>query len=80
MALITNSNALNTAFSPATGAFVVEVGGARVDLYRRVSGGEWRKCGTIENGQSCDVPNSVAGFEYRFVVSGNGTATVAAYQ
>jgi hypothetical protein len=79
MALITNSDQLNTAFVPAAGDFIVQVTAGSVNLQRRnVTAAAWANVAPLSN-QGYVVQNPVAGAEYRFL-SLDGSPVVRADQ
>ena len=79
MALLTGSDVLETAFTPAVGTFLVQAtGGVAVLERRNVTGITWARLqptldGTSSVGNAFNVDNPIASVEYRFVAL-NGTA------
>jgi hypothetical protein len=62
------ASAVNTAFTPAVGDFIVQCTGGVVGLQRRgAAAAEWTDVGTITSNDSPIVSNPVAGADYRFV-------------
>jgi hypothetical protein len=78
--MATICSALNTAFTPVTGSFNVQVSGGNVQLERRnTSGAAWAVVGPISAGLAVVVDTPVAGADYRFVGM-TGSPTVQADQ
>lgn len=74
------ASAVNTAFTPAVGDFIVQVTGGVVGLQRRaVSGAAWVEVGTITANDAPIVSNPIDGAQYQFVTV-VGTPTVRADQ
>lgn len=66
MALLTNSNTLNTVFTPAVGVFRVQCSAGTAQLQSRaVSGAAWVFVGDVNRDLRCN--NEIAGTEYQFV-------------
>lgn len=77
--MATLTTALNTAFTPAAGDFIVQATGAPAILERRnTSGAAWAGVGTIVGGQI--ISNPIAGAQYQFRDAGQGTPVVQADQ
>lgn len=80
MALITNSNVLNTAFTPAAGAFTVScLSGTAIDLQRDTGGG-YASVGKVPAGQSLDATQTVAAHTWKCVALDTVTTTCRADQ
>lgn len=75
------SSALNSAFTPAVGEFIVQCSAGVAGLERRNdSGAPWVNVGQITGNDAPIVSNPVAGAQYRFVQVGATTAAVRADQ
>ena len=78
--MATLTTAVNTAFTPDAGQFIIQVGGspAPVTLLRRnTAGAPWVPVGPVLSG-AWIVDNPIAGADYQFRV--DGTAVVQADQ
>jgi len=86
MPLLTGSDVLGTAFTPATGVFVVQVTGGQAVLERRnTTGSAWARLQPVLSetsgaGASFNVDNPIAGVDYRFVAMNGTTPVVRADQ
>lgn len=78
--MATLTTALDTAFTPAAGDFVVQATGGNANLFRRnTSGAAWVLVGTLNDNIAAIIANPVAGVQYQFT-SVNGTPVVQADQ
>lgn len=78
--MATLTTALNTAFTPAAGDFVVQATGGTAHLLRRnTSGAAWVLVGALNDTVAAIIANPVAGVQYQFI-SVNGTPVVQADQ
>jgi len=66
-------SAVDTTFSPAAGPFLAQVtGGGSAILWRRSDAtAEWAVAERLPQNRSVDVPNPVAGAQYRFEAIGD---------
>lgn len=79
--MATLTTALNTAFTPAVGDFIVQCSKGAVSLERRnTAGAAWVNVGIVTGNDAPIVSNPVDGAEYRFVQIGVTLATVQADQ
>jgi hypothetical protein len=74
------ASAVNTAFTPAVGDFIIQCSGGAVGLQRRnAAAAEWVDVGQISSGEAPIVSNPIAGADYRFIAI-VGTPVVRADQ
>lgn len=79
--MATMTTALNTAFTPAAGDFIVQCSAGTAALERRnTAGAAWVSVGIVTGNDAPIVSNPVAGASYRFVQVGSTTAVVQADQ
>ncbi len=79
--MATLTTALNTAFTPAVGDFIVQCSSGVAALERRnTAGAAWVSVGIVTGNDAPIVSNPVAGASYRFVQVGATTAVVQADQ
>jgi len=79
--MATLTTALNTAFTPAAGDFIVQCSAGTAALERRnTAGAAWVSVGIVTGNEAPIVSNPVAGAEYRFTNVGSTTAVVQADQ
>lgn len=80
MALITGSNVLNTAFTPAAGTFNVTcMTGTGVDVQRDTGSG-YTSAGKLSAGQNADCTQTVASHTWKFVPLDSTSTTCRADQ
>ena len=78
--MTTLTTALNTTFTPAAGAFIVQCTGGNAQLERRgSSSASWAIVGVVANGLASNIDNPVAAADYRFTGL-SGTPSVQADQ
>lgn len=81
MPLITNSNALDTVFTPSAGTFAPSVSNGFAILRRQLAAGEpFTVVGQIGQGDAFVVDNPAAGTNYVWTAVTGSTPKVAAYQ
>lgn len=79
--MATLTSALNTAFTPAAGDFIVQCSSGVAALERRNDAdAPWVSVGIITGNDAPVVSNPVAGADYRFIQVGSTTAVVQADQ
>lgn len=79
--MATLTTALNTAFTPAAGDFIVQCSSGAAALERRnTAGADWVSVGIVTGNDAPIVSNPVTGASYRFVQVGSTTAVVQADQ
>lgn len=80
MALITNSNLLNTAFTPAVGTFNITcLSGTGIDVQRDTGGG-YTSAGKLSAGQNVDATQTVATHAWKHIPLDSTTTTCRADQ
>lgn len=77
--MATLTTALNTAFTPAAGDFIVQVAGKATLQRRNTSGAAWANAASLESGAYI-IDNPVAGADYQFKAAGETNPTVQADQ
>jgi sortase (surface protein transpeptidase) len=81
MALIANSNVLETVFTPGAGTFAPSVSNGFAILHRQLATGEpFTVVGQIGQGDSFVVDNPQGGTNYLWRAVAGSTPRVAAYQ